>query len=92
MVGMLYGSVTKAASHLPSDFQGYLGTMKAFILIGWIIYPVGFLLAYSGNESLREIAYNVADVINKVGFGIACVAAAKCLGDHEERGELKAAV
>lgn len=91
MVGMLYGAVTKAASHLPADFQGHLGTMKAFILIGWIIYPVGFLLALTGNESIREIAYNIADVINKVGFGVACVVAAKCLGDHEERGELKAA-
>ncbi len=91
IVGMLYGQVTKAASHLPADFQGHLGTMKAFILIGWVIYPIGFLLALSGNESIREIAYNIADVINKVGFGVACVIAAKCLGDHEERGELEAA-
>ncbi len=91
MVGMLYGAVTKAAAHLPTDFQSHLGTMKAFILIGWVIYPIGFLLALTGNESIREIAYNIADVINKVGFGVACVIAAKCLGDHEDRGDLKAA-
>ena len=91
IVGMLYGSVTRASKHLPEDFQGHLGTMKAFILIGGVIYPIGFLLALSGNESIREIAYNIADVINKVGFGVACVVAAKCLGDHEERGELKSA-
>jgi len=91
IVGMLYGSVTRASKHLPEDFQGHLGTMKAFILIGWVIYPIGFLLALSGNESIREIAYNIADVINKVGFGVACVVAAKCLGDHEERGDLKSA-
>ena len=49
--------------------------MKAFILIGWIIYPVGFL-SPSPARDIREIAYNIADVINKVGFGVACVVAA----------------
>lgn len=93
MVGMLFTQVTKAASYLPADFQGYLGVMKGFILIGWIIYPIGFLLALGGDngESAREIAYNIADVINKVGFGVACVAAAMCLSKHEEAGTLPSA-
>ena len=88
MVGILFTQVTKAAAHLPSNFQGILGVMKGFILIGWIIYPIGFLLALSGNESTREIAYNIADVINKVGFGVACVVAAAVLSKHEEAGTL----
>ena len=91
MVATLYGSVTKAASHLPKDFQGNLNAMKLFISVGWIIYPIGFLLPAlfkDSGESIREIAYNIADVINKVGFGVACVIAAKCLGQYEERGEL----
>ena len=91
MVATLYGSVTKAASHLPKDFQGNLNVMKLFISVGWIIYPIGFLLPAlfkDSGESIREIAYNIADVINKVGFGVACVIAAKCLGQYEGRGEL----
>lgn len=90
MVGMLYTSVTKAAANLPQDFQVYLSIMKAFISIGWIIYPIGFLLALAGDqgESIREIAYNIADVINKVGFGVACVVAASCLSKHEAAGTL----
>jgi bacteriorhodopsin len=91
MVSMLYGQVTKAASHLPAEFQDNLKCMKTFIAVGWIIYPVGFLLALSGNESIREIAYNVADVINKVGFGVACVIAAKTLSSLESEGKLQAA-
>ena len=83
--------MTKAASFLPQNFQGTLGVMKGFILIGWVIYPIGFLLALTGNESTREIAYNIADVINKVGFGIACVVAAQILSRHEEAGTLPAA-
>jgi|TARA_Y100000589_G_C27104421_1_gene609457 bacteriorhodopsin len=91
MVSMLYGQVTKAASHLPAEFQDNLKCMKTFIAVGWIIYPIGFLLALSGNESIREIAYNVADVINKVGFGVACVIAAKTLSSLESEGKLQAA-
>jgi bacteriorhodopsin len=44
--------------------------MRQFILIGWAVYPIGFLMAFSGNGELREIIYNVADVLNKVGFGL----------------------
>ena len=91
MVSMLYGQVTKAASHLPAEFQDNLKCMKTFIAVGWVIYPIGFLLALSGNESIREIAYNVADVINKVGFGVACVIAAKTLSSLESEGKLQAA-
>ena len=90
MVGMLYGQVTRAASHLPKDFLSTLNVMKLFIAVGWIIYPIGFLLALSDNESLREILYNVADVINKVGFGVACVIAARTLSRYESEGKLTA--
>lgn len=89
IVGMLYTQVTKAASNLPDDFRPQLGVMKGFIAIGWVIYPIGFLVALTGNESFREIAYNIADVINKVGFGVACVIAAKTLSAHYERGTLR---
>jgi bacteriorhodopsin len=44
--------------------------MRLFVLLGWAIYPIGFLMARSGYGELREIAYNVADVVNKVGFGL----------------------
>ena len=91
IVKQLYGQVSNAASHLPESFQGQLGVMKKFIAIGWIIYPLGFLLALSSNESLREIAYNVADVINKVGFGVACVIAAQMLTKLESEGSLPTA-
>ena len=68
-----------------------LGVMKKFIAIGWIIYPIGFLLALSSNESFREIAYNIADVINKVGFGVACVIAAQMLTKFEAEGSIPTA-
>jgi len=44
--------------------------MRLFILFGWAIYPIGFQLPLSGNGAPRELIYNVADVIHKVGFGL----------------------
>ena len=79
IVATLYGQVTQAANNFSDDFKGYLNVMKKYIAIGWIIYPIGFLLALTGNESIREIAYNIADIINKVGFGVASVMAAQVL-------------
>mgnify|MGYP001800756864 CR=1 FL=1 len=34
-------------------------------------------------ESIREICYIVADVINKVFFGLACYAGVKVLADND---------
>ena len=87
IVVTLYGQVTQAAEKFSDEFKGYLNVMKKFIAIGWIIYPIGFLLALTGNESIREIAYNIADIINKVGFGVASVMAAQVLSkmSSEER-------
>ena len=67
--------------------------MRLFILVGWVIYPIGFLMSLAGpeGESLREIFYNVADVVNKVGFGLVCYAGVKALQDSTPSRQLKAA-
>ncbi len=59
--------------------------MRLFILIGWSIYPIGFLMSLGGaeGESIREICYNIADVINKVGFGLVCYAGAQGLAEMD---------
>ena len=60
-----------------------LETMRLFVLIGWAIYPIGFLMARSGYGELREIVYNVADVINKVGFGLVAYQGIKAMSHRE---------
>jgi bacteriorhodopsin len=57
-----------------------LESMRLFVLVGWAIYPLGFLMARSGYGELREIVYNVADVINKVGFGLVAYHGIQALG------------
>jgi bacteriorhodopsin len=71
IVAILYTGLGSAIKAAPAPIAKSLDTMRLFILIGWAIYPIGFLMAYSGYGEVREIFYNVADVINKVGFGLA---------------------
>ncbi len=45
--------------------------IKNLILVGWIIYPLGFLAPVAGDfDAIREVLYTIADIINKVGLGV----------------------
>jgi bacteriorhodopsin len=81
IVFMLYTKVNEQMVGQPISIVKSLKIIRLYILIGWTIYPVGFLMALAGpsGESIREICYNIADVINKVGFGLACYAGIKVL-------------
>lgn len=49
-----------------------------FVLVGWAIYPLGYMLGttgwysgFLGDTGLKmDIVYNIADAINKIGFGL----------------------
>ena len=53
--------------------------------VGWIIYPLGYLFSPKADiidlggdgELLMGIAYNIADMINKIGFGVVAWMGAK---------------
>ena len=59
--------------------------LRWFIVVGWIIYPVGYLFSPEvaiidigeKGELYMGIAYNIADMINKIGFGIVAWMGAK---------------
>jgi hypothetical protein len=57
--------------------------MRLFILIGWAIYPLGFFatLVAGGVEVqlVREFIDNIADLVNKVGFGLVTVFSVKAM-------------
>ena len=77
--------VSEAMAEAPPSIQSSRKAMRLFVTIGWVIYPVGFLMALNGGngESWREVCYNVADVINKVFFGLVCYQGVKALGDGQ---------
>ncbi len=84
IVFVLYTKLNQQMATQPPSIVASLKTLRVFVLVGWTIYPVGFLMALAGpsGESYREICYNIADVINKVGFGLACYAGVKVLAEH----------
>ncbi|MGJ8676617.1 MAG: bacteriorhodopsin [Akkermansiaceae bacterium] len=67
-----------ALNQLPDSVDDYKKTgirrMFLFILIGWVIYPIGYILpSLSLPGDYRELLYNVGDVINKVGLGLVVI-------------------
>jgi bacteriorhodopsin len=53
-------------------------TLAWFVLVGWAVYPIGYMCMPGGwlNVSLGwessnvDLFYNIADAINKIGFGL----------------------
>lgn len=91
-IGILY-LLLSATSSLPDRFPEYVrkGTraMVLFVLIGWSIYPLGYILPSVGlGDEARSLVYNIGDVVNKVGLAlIVYTIVMKEKGDIEVEGE-----
>ena len=87
IVFVLFTKVNEQMKTQPPSIVQSLKTIRLFILVGWTIYPVGFLMALAGpdGESIREICYNIADVINKVFFGLVCYQGVKALASDNAK-------
>ncbi len=84
IVYVLFTQVSAQMQTQPPSIVKSLKILRMFVLVGWTIYPVGFLMALAGpsGESIREICYNIADVINKVFFGLVCYQGVAALAKH----------
>jgi bacteriorhodopsin len=77
-----------SASKAPPAVQSAFKTMRIIVTVGWAIYPLGYVFGYftgSGPEdSMRSlnIIYNLADVVNKIGFGLVIWAVATKMSDE----------
>ena len=74
---IFFGEAGKvAAEKAPASVQSAFSTMRWIVTIGWAIYPLGYFLGYftgAGPEessAMLNIVYNLADVINKIAFGV----------------------
>ena len=56
--------------------QSAVKTLGWFILVGWAIYPIGYMAIPGGLLSgalpleAMDIIYNIGDAVNKIGFGL----------------------
>ena len=70
IIFILYTAVTNASATKLAPIRAGLTRLKLFIVFGWAIYPLGFLITLVSNSPDvrvgRELIYNFADLFNKV--------------------------
>ena len=81
-----FGEVKKLgdASGNPTVIKG-IRILAWFVLVGWAIYPIGYMCMPGGwlnlglgwTSSNVDLFYNIADAINKIGFGLVVYSVAK---------------
>jgi bacteriorhodopsin len=64
------------ASEAPESVQSAFSLMRLIVTIGWAIYPVGYFFGYltgadpASSMKALNVIYNLADVLNKIAFGV----------------------
>ncbi|MCU0392503.1 MAG: bacteriorhodopsin-like [Thermoflexibacter sp.] len=91
------GEASKLAQSTNNEVvkRGYV-ILRWFTLVGWAIYPIGYMLL-PGNllsgfvegvdlskSSPVDLAYNIADAVNKIGFGLVIYSIAKGATEAEK--------
>jgi bacteriorhodopsin len=65
-----------SATEAPESVQSAYRTMRLIVTFGWAIYPIGYALGYLGggnpadSANMLNVIYNLADVLNKIAFGV----------------------
>jgi bacteriorhodopsin len=78
-----FGEVSKLAQSAGPNVAKATRVLAWFVLVGWAIYPLGYILGTPGGlfgiqlvadpaaaVKSMDIVYNIADAINKIGFGL----------------------
>ena len=82
MIGWLYiiyeifiGEASKInANSANAASQSAFKTIRLIVTVGWAIYPIGYVMGYmtqSASIDSLNIVYNLADLVNKIAFGVA---------------------
>jgi sensory rhodopsin len=70
------GAASKLAKSAGGNVLAAHKILCWFVLVGWAIYPLGYMLGTDGwytnllGSGSVDVAYNIADAINKIGFGL----------------------
>ena len=72
-----FGSAGQLAQKAGGAVLDAFNALKWFVLVGWAIYPIGYMIGTDGWYDFvdalgwnMEVVYNVGDAINKIGFGL----------------------
>ena len=77
------GEVAELAQNAGPAVSKAVGVLFKFVLIGWAIYPLGYILGTPGGlfgmqlvsdattaSAYMDVVYNIGDAVNKIGFGL----------------------
>ena len=77
------GEVAQLAATAGPQVQKAVKVLFWFVLVGWAIYPLGYMLGTPGGlfgmplvgegsnaTAIMDVVYNIGDAINKIGFGL----------------------
>jgi bacteriorhodopsin len=70
-------------SKIAPELMWSTNALRWFIVVGWIIYPIGYLFSPEVgmmddvSQEQMAVLYNIADMINKIGFGVVAWMGAK---------------
>ncbi|GGE30300.1 bacteriorhodopsin-like [Psychroflexus planctonicus] len=74
-----FGEAKKLAEKAGGNVLAAHKVLCWFVLVGWAIYPVGYILGTPGglfgydfgvDASFMDVVYNIGDAVNKIGFGL----------------------
>ena len=73
-----FGEVARLASNSGSAISKTVRTLGWFVLVGWAIYPIGYIAGTEGgffgmkilHGLSMDVIYNIGDAVNKIGFGL----------------------
>lgn len=78
-----FGEVAQLAKTAGAQVAKATRMLAWFVLVGWAIYPLGYILGTPGGlfglqlvsdpaaaSQAMDIVYNIADAVNKIGFGL----------------------
>lgn len=82
-----FGEVAALAKEAGKNVQTAVKTLAWFVLVGWAIYPLGYIIGTPGGlfgmfgsvdaNPMMDVVYNIGDAVNKIGFGLVIYALAK---------------
>ena len=72
------GDVAKLSKASSPSVQKAVNSLLKFVVIGWAIYPLGYMIGTADGQwysfmagwASMDIIYNIGDAVNKIGFGL----------------------
>jgi len=84
LYAVMFGEVKNLAQNAGPAVAKATKTLAWFVLVGWAIYPIGYIAGTTGglfgiqilDGMQMDVIYNIGDAINKIGFGLVIYALA----------------